>query len=107
MTRRVAIVSDGEFYVGPHLARLLAARGHDIVIANAGDELVAELTGMGATVEVVPGAGNLADEATSQALVDAALARFGRIDSATAFTGRMRIQPSTPPASPSAPSDRQ
>jgi len=91
VTRRVAIVSDAAFYVGPHLARLLAERGHDLVVGDAPDELVAELQTAGATVETVPGVGDLAAADSAPRLVDTALARFGRIDSATAFTGRIVV----------------
>lgn len=85
--RRVAIVAGAGFYVGPHLARLLAARGHDLVLGDPVPDLAPELEAAGAAVEVVTGTRDLADPAASQRLVDAALARFGRIDSATAFSG--------------------
>ena len=85
--RRVAIVAGAGFYVGPHLARLLAARGHDLVLGDPSPDLAPELEAAGAAVEVVTGTRDLADPAASQRLVDAALARFGRIDSATAFSG--------------------
>lgn len=87
--RRVALVCDAAFYVGPPIARLLAARGHDLVIGSPADGLVAELESLGATVEVVNGARDLADPASATRLVDAALARFGRIDAAVAFSGRV------------------
>lgn len=32
---RVAIISDASSYVGPDLARLLADRGHDLVLGDA------------------------------------------------------------------------
>jgi NAD(P)-dependent dehydrogenase (short-subunit alcohol dehydrogenase family) len=89
--RRVAIVSDAAGYVGPNLARRLAAAGHDLVVGDPLDGLVDDLTAAGAAVEVVAGVRNLADPASSQSLVRAALDRFGRIDSATAFTGRIVI----------------
>lgn len=88
-TRRVALVAEADFYVGPALARILAARGHDLVLGNARPALVEELTDMGATVEVVGGVRDLSDPASSQRLVDAGLARFGRIDSAAAFSGQI------------------
>jgi 3-oxoacyl-[acyl-carrier protein] reductase len=88
MSRRVAVISDGAEYVGPNLARLLAPQ-HDIVVGDPADGLVDELTAAGAAVEVVQGVRNLAKPESSQALVDAALARFGRIDAAAAFTGRV------------------
>ena len=51
--RRVAVVGDAGFYVGPELARHLAARGHDLVLGDPSPELVDELTAAGAAVEVV------------------------------------------------------
>jgi 3-oxoacyl-[acyl-carrier protein] reductase len=89
MTRRVAIVSDAAFYVGPDLARVLAGRGHDLVLGDAPGALVEELEAAGATVLNVPGVRDLSDPESSPTLVQAALDRFGRIDSATAFTGRI------------------
>lgn len=91
MTRRIALVSDAAGYVGPNLARLLAERGHDLVVGDPAEGLVDELTGRGATVEVVEGVRDLADAGAAERLVEAALARFGRIDSATAFTGRIVV----------------
>jgi 3-oxoacyl-[acyl-carrier protein] reductase len=89
--RRIAIVSDASFYVGPNLCRLLAERGHDLVVGDPAEGLVEELTGLGATVEVVEGVRNLADPTSSERLVQAARDRFGRIDSATAFTGQIVV----------------
>jgi NAD(P)-dependent dehydrogenase (short-subunit alcohol dehydrogenase family) len=85
--RRVAVVAGAGFYVGPPLARLLAERGHDLVLGDPEPELTAELEALGAAVEVVEGTRNLADPGSSERLAAAALARFGRIDSAVAFTG--------------------
>jgi NAD(P)-dependent dehydrogenase (short-subunit alcohol dehydrogenase family) len=87
MTRRIAIVSDAAGYVGPDLARLLAQRGHDLVIGDPAVGLVEELTTVGAEVEVVEGVRDLSKPESSERLMQAALDRFGRIDSATAFTG--------------------
>ena len=50
-TRRVALIADAGFYVGPALARVLAARGHDLVLGEASSELVAELEATGTAVE--------------------------------------------------------
>jgi len=91
MSRRVALVSDAAGYVGPDLSRVLASRGHDLVIGDPADGLVAELEALGASVEVVEGVRNLAKPESSARLVQAALDRFGRIDSATAFTGRIVV----------------
>ncbi len=89
--RRVALVSDASFYVGPDLARLLAHRGHDLVLGDASAELVAELQAAGAAVEVVTGGRKLEDPHASARLVEAALERFGRIDAAVAATGRIVV----------------
>ena len=87
--RRVALVADAGFYVGPALARLLAERGHDLVLGDPSEGLVSELETAGAQVEVVTGVRNLADPGAAPALVEAALARFGRLDSAAAFSGQI------------------
>jgi len=91
MARRVGLIADARSYVGPDLARLLAARGHDLVLGGPGAELVEELAAAGAAVEAVEGVRDLTDPASSARLVDAARARFGRIDSATAFSGQIVI----------------
>jgi 3-oxoacyl-[acyl-carrier protein] reductase len=85
--RRVALVADTTYYVGPALARELARRGHDLVLGNAPGELVAELTAAGAAVEAVDSVRDLAVPGASERLVDAALTRFGRLDAATAYPG--------------------
>lgn len=91
MSRRIAIVSDAAHYVGPDLARLLAQRGHDLVVGDPADGLVEELSAAGAAVEVVREVRDLARPESVDRLVTAALERFGRIDSATAFTGRIVV----------------
>jgi 3-oxoacyl-[acyl-carrier protein] reductase len=88
--RRVAIVADAGFYVGPALSRLLAERGHDLVLGDPSAELVDELSAV-VDVEVVEGARDLAAEGSADRLVTAALDRFGRLDSATAFSGMIVI----------------
>ena len=91
MDRRIALLSDARGYVGPALARLLAASGHDLVVGDPAPGLVDELTDAGAAVEVVEGTQDLAEPGTAERLVQAALDRFGRIDCATAFTGRIVV----------------
>ena len=91
MTRRIAIVSDAAGYVGPNLARLLASREHDLVVGDPAPGLVDELTSLGATVEVVEGVRDLSKPESSERLVAAARERFGRIDAAAAFTGRIVV----------------
>jgi 3-oxoacyl-[acyl-carrier protein] reductase len=85
--RRVAIVADASSYVGPALARLLAGRGHRLVVGDPTDGLEEELTRTGVDVVTVDGVRDLSDPASSQRLVDAAIARFGRIDAAIAASG--------------------
>ena len=89
--RRVALVADAAFYVGPSLARALADRGHDLVLGDPGDDLVADLEARGAAVEVVVGARDLADPEAAPRLVAAGLERFGRIDAAVAFSGQIVV----------------
>lgn len=86
---RVALVADAGNYVGPSLARLLAQRGHDLVLGDPDDELVAELTATGTAVEVVTRVRKLDDPDSSARLVDAAMTRFGRLDAAVAASGRI------------------
>jgi NAD(P)-dependent dehydrogenase (short-subunit alcohol dehydrogenase family) len=87
--RRVALIANTDFYIGPSLARLLAGRNHDLVVGDPEEGLVAELEGMGAAVEAVPDVKDLSDPAASERLVTAGLARFGRLDAACAFSGRV------------------
>jgi len=82
MARRVALVPEAVSYVGPALARVLVQRGHDLVLGTAAGGLREELEAMGAAVEVV---GTLDDET----LVAAARERFGRLDAAVCFSGRI------------------
>lgn len=89
--RRVAIISDAASYVGPNLARVLAARGHDLVVGDPADGLVPELEAAGATVVAVEQTRDLAREGASERLLQAALDRFGRVDAAAAFTGRIAV----------------
>ncbi|MEI7591637.1 MAG: SDR family oxidoreductase [Actinomycetes bacterium] len=87
--RRVAVVSDSGFYVGPELARHLAARGHDLVLGDPGPDLVAELEATGSRVVTVSGVRNLARPDSAPTLISAAMEAFGRIDSAVCFSGQI------------------
>jgi 3-oxoacyl-[acyl-carrier protein] reductase len=89
--RRVALVADAGFYVGPALSRLLAGRGHDLVLGDPDAELVDELTAGGTRVEVVTGARDLSQPDAAERLLAAGLDRFGRVDSATAFSGMIVV----------------
>jgi 3-oxoacyl-[acyl-carrier protein] reductase len=87
MAERVALVADAGFYVGPPLARLLAARGHRLVLGDPSDDLLGELTRDGVEVEALVGVRNLAEPESAARLVEAALTRFGRLDAAVASSG--------------------
>lgn len=88
-SRPVALVNDASFYVGPELARALAARGFDLVVGDPAEGVVEELERVGANVAVVPGVRDLSNPESSLRLVDAAMSRFGRLDSAQMFSGRI------------------
>jgi NAD(P)-dependent dehydrogenase (short-subunit alcohol dehydrogenase family) len=88
-TRRVAIVADAGFYVGPELARHLAGRGHDLVLGDPDDALVAELEGTGCRVVPVRDVRNLTRPESARTLASTAFELFGRIDAAVAFSGQI------------------
>jgi 3-oxoacyl-[acyl-carrier protein] reductase len=89
--RRVALVADASSFVGPALARVLAARGHDLALSHPEDGLVAELEATGARVALIDTGRDLADPATAPALVAGTLDAFGRLDAACAFSGQIVI----------------
>lgn len=91
MSRRVALIAPSTSYVGPHLARVMAQRGHDLVLPSPDSELVGELQELGAEVEAVEGADDLRDPASAAALVAAAVDRFGRVDAACMFSGAILL----------------
>jgi NAD(P)-dependent dehydrogenase (short-subunit alcohol dehydrogenase family) len=93
MARRIALISDTSAYVGPSLARLLAERGHDLVVGDPHDGLVAELESHGGRVVAVDGVRDLAREASGPTLVSAALDAFGRLDAAAFFSGKVIVGP--------------
>lgn len=85
--RRVAVIGEANHYSGPAIARLLAARGHDLVLGDAAPGLVGELEALGARAVDVTGTNHLLEPGDTQRLVDAAIAEFGRIDAATTASG--------------------
>ena len=90
--RRVAIINDGSFYVGPPMARMLAARGHDLVIGDPVEGLIEELQGIGVRAVGVNDVRNLVDPSTSKKLAQAAIDAFGRIDAAAVSSGTSLIE---------------
>ena len=91
MTRRTVIVSDASAYVGPHLARLLAHQGHDLVLGDPTDGLCDELRAVGCRVVPVTGVRDLSRPGASDELVRACVDTFGRVDAAAATTGRIVV----------------
>ena len=87
--RRVALIANTSFFVGPPLARLLADRRHDLVIGDPEEGLVGDLEARGAAVEAVTGVGRGGEENPFAQIVAAGLKRFGRIDAASMFSGRV------------------
>jgi 3-oxoacyl-[acyl-carrier protein] reductase len=88
--RPVALISDAAEYVGPALARRLAST-HDLVLGDAGADLLAELADTAATVVRVPDARDLSQPTATDRLVGAAIERFDRLDAAIAFTGAIVV----------------
>ncbi|WP_040495182.1 SDR family NAD(P)-dependent oxidoreductase [Ilumatobacter nonamiensis] len=96
--RPVALITMATGYVGPALARTLAGRGYDLVLQGAaGDDSmvgversfetqVPVLEALGAAVETVTDV-DLRTAEGNRAVVQAALDRFGRLDSACFVTG--------------------
>jgi len=86
--RRVTILFDSWDHMMPALAREMVRRNHDLVLGDARDEdLVKELRGMGARVEVVPDTADQTNPETFQKLVDRARDAFGGFNSACIRTG--------------------
>ena len=84
--KRVAIITDTQLNIGPHLARKMAKANYNLVIADPLKGLPEELRSLGAKVIVVPG---IEQEAPNhegrpgviQKVVDAAMKEFGGYDS--------------------------
>jgi NAD(P)-dependent dehydrogenase (short-subunit alcohol dehydrogenase family) len=96
--RRVALIAPAGSYVGPHLARVLAHRGFDLVLANPAVGLAIELRQFGAAVEVVGdeddgtavSMGTFGDD-IGQKMVEAAVNRFGTYHSVFFSSGAIAL----------------
>lgn len=84
--RRAAVVTGSTRGIGREIARELAAAGMNVVVNSssekslpAAEALAAEIAGEFG-VEAVAVAANVADEAEANALIDAAMEAFGRVD---------------------------
>jgi NAD(P)-dependent dehydrogenase (short-subunit alcohol dehydrogenase family) len=78
-----ALVIGGNTGIGREVCRLFAGEGADVAVGDfgrvdEGETLVAEMRAMGR--DAVPLAVDVRDEAQVKAAVDAAIARFGRLD---------------------------
>ncbi|MEM9656516.1 MAG: SDR family oxidoreductase [Actinomycetota bacterium] len=92
-SRRVAIVANASDYVGPALARVLAARGCDLVLGDPTPELAAEVADLGAESWTVDGVKDLAEPTSAIRLLDMAMDAYGRVDAAVFFTGAIITGP--------------
>lgn len=84
--RRAAVVTGSTRGIGREIARELASAGMNVVVNSssakslpAAEALAAEIAGE-FNVEAVAVAANVADEAEANALIDAAMDAFGRVD---------------------------
>ena len=87
---RVALITNAGGYVGPALAEQLAASGHALVLHDPAPDQVDALRADGVRVETVTDV-DLTSRAGNQAVVDAALETFGRLDAACFVTGEIVI----------------
>lgn len=98
--RPVALITLATGYVGPALARRMAESGFDLVLhtpgggeammvagESSGDELRARILAEHPTTEVELVTGDLTTAEGNRSVVDAAVARFGRLDAACFVTG--------------------
>jgi 3-oxoacyl-[acyl-carrier protein] reductase len=87
--RRVALITDTKLHLGPDLARILAKRGHDLVLGDPQPGLIEEVQALGANVVSLRDMGDLADGIAIARLITAGLERFGRLDAACVRTGKI------------------
>src|SRR5437763_1425362 len=90
--RRAAVVTGGAAGIGRACAVRLAEEGRDVVIADlqAGDDLVAEVEGLGQRALSIPT--DVADEAAVQAMVARAMESFGRLDILVCCAGILGLE---------------
>ena len=84
--RRVAVVTGSTRGIGREIARELAAAGMNVVVNSSSERSLPQAAELARAladefgVEAVPVAANVADEVEANALIDAALDGFGRVD---------------------------
>jgi NAD(P)-dependent dehydrogenase (short-subunit alcohol dehydrogenase family) len=85
--KRVAVIGNASGYVGPDLAKILAARGHDLVLGDPAPGLVDLVGELGAESWVVDNVLDLAEPTAAPRLLDMAMDAYGRVDSAVFSSG--------------------
>ena len=93
MNRRVALIANADTHVGPDLARILARRGHDLVLGDPQPGLAEELRQLGVGAKIVSGTDDIAYPGAMKRLVAAALNDYGRLDAAFIRTGYILTGP--------------
>jgi len=89
VNRRVALITDTNLHLGPDLARILAKRGHDLVLGDPLPGLVDEVKSLGADVVALDGMADLGDGSAIARLIGAGLDHFGHLDAACVRTGKI------------------
>ena len=89
--RRIALVANTNFYVGPDLARFLARRDHDLVVGDPAPGLIDELEDSAHRSRRSPVSETSPMHGAATKLVQAGLDRFGQIHSAVAASGRIVV----------------
>lgn len=81
MQNQTVIVTGASTGIGEAIARLFLEKGHNVVLnARDADQLRRSIAGLGNPANAIAVAGNVADAATGQLLVETALRQFGRLD---------------------------
>ena len=96
LTDKIAIVTGGAQGLGAAICRRLADEGADVLVADlkiAQAQETAQQVAQETGRRVVAHAANVADESQVQALFEAALAQFGRVDLVVANAGIVRSGP--------------
>ena len=96
MTKRIAIITGGATGVGAAVARMLSARGHNVLInySRSGDaaaQVAAECIALGADALAVKA--DVASDPDCRALVQQAVARWGHVDALVNSAGTTRFIP--------------
>lgn len=96
MTQRIAIITGGATGVGAAVARMLAARGHNVLInysrsSDAAAQVVQECIALGADALAVKA--DVSSDSDCRALVQQAVARWGRVDALVNSAGTTRFIP--------------